>query len=127
MKKILSLLAIALIIAVIIPASTVVASLGPCLRCGSTNTYERYDILGGGTKTFDMCWWEERQYFKACSNCGFESTTYNATVGEAHSICYQDLGCSGGVHTWNRYCAKCNYSITQRIQCPGPPHCVSPY
>lgn len=126
MKRFLALIAIALIIALFIPALIAKASLGPCLQCGSTNTFERYKILDGDTKTFSYCWWQERQYYKTCSNCGFETKTIKEKVEEFHSISYQDMGCSGGVHTWNRYCTKCGYSIIQRVQCPGPPHCVSP-
>ena len=126
MKRIISFVAITVIIMLLIPAS-VSASYGTCLRCGSTNTYERWNVTEGGTKTWDRCWYEKRDYYRACSNCGYQSFVTSDAVGPFHSISYQDLGCSSGVHTWNRYCTQCGYSQIQRVQCPGPPRCVSPW
>ena len=84
MKRILSLVAITVIIMLLIPAS-VSASYGTCLQCGSTNTYKRWDVTGGGTKTWDHCWYEDRIIYRACSNCGYQSFVDTERVGPYHS------------------------------------------
>ena len=124
-KKFYFLVAVVLFVTLFTPT---LVSAATCLQCGSNQTFPGLISLEGRGPTYSNCWEEKLQDTIICGNCGSErldgAPYWDSTP---HNIIYQDLGCSDGVHSWKRCCTKCGYFIIQRVSCPGPPHCVSPW
>jgi hypothetical protein len=126
MKKFLGVIAVTLILLSLFSSSFVMAA-GQCSKCKKYNTHETYDEIKYGMTEY-FCYKYVKSYYRLCGDCSYREWIRNEDGRtRSHTYTYYDLGCSNNQHTWKFACSYCSYSEkTMIVDCPGPPHCVSP-